>query len=461
MVSKKWTEEEVELLKQNYKNMSKDELVNLLKGRTWGAIKKKGQEVTSGGGRTTHPPKDYSNRYKTIDGIIYKKCIRCNEFYPLDSDYYFKANKYHDGFEVKCKECCGYKFTKTSKKEGYRICRKCNRELPLDYKYFPKMRNEKDFRYVCRECSNHYNGFLEDNYKIKEYWSDEDEELFKNRYPYYTNEELIKLFYLNLTDKQLYDKAWTLGIKKREDALYRAKEIGYIKSSKKLKGRIITEEHRKKVSETKKRQYAEGVYVSPWKGRVVSEEEKERTRQRVKGKWSGENNPRHINPLKGRENGRWQGGITNLYQFLRENIADWKNNSMETCQYKCVITGKEFDNIHHLIPFKDIVYEAMETLNLEVKQNIEDYSEDIRELLINEIQQLHIKYGHGVCLSKEIHKLFHDTYNYTNFTKDDFISFVKRYFNKEFDERLNSKYKSSNSKNTYDEVMKIIFFIMQ
>lgn len=460
LLSEKWTEEEKELLRQNYKSMSKEELMELLQNRTWSAIKKIGQEVTKGGGRTTHPKKDYSYRYKTIDEITYKQCIKCNEFHPLDSDHYFKASKYQDGFNNRCKECDGYKFTKTSKKEGYRICRKCNRELPLDYKYFPKMKDEKDFRYVCRECSDHYNGFLKDDYVVREYWSDEDNELFIIRYPYYTNEELIQLFYPNLTNKQLCEKAWMLGINKGESALYRAKELGYIKSSMKLKGRVITEKQRKKQSETMKRLYAEGIYISPWKGRIVSEEEREKTRQRVKGKWAGKNNPRYIKPLKGKENGRWEGGITNLYQFLRENIVEWKSNSMEICKYRCVITGGNFDNIHHLVPFKDIVYEAMESLNLEVRQNVDDYSKDTRELLINKIQRLHIKYGYGVCLSKEIHKLFHDTYNYTNFTKDNFIEFIDRYFKGEFDKQLDDKYKGLNSKNNYEEVVKIISFIM-
>jgi DNA-directed RNA polymerase subunit RPC12/RpoP len=201
--------------------------------------------------------------------------------------------------------------------------------------------------------------------------------------------------------------------------------------------------------------------IKEWKGRIVSEEEKRRSSERVKGKWSGNNNPRHINPLKGKMNGRWEGGITNLYQFLRENITEWKEDSMIFCNYKCVLTGDYFDNIHHLTPFKDIVYEAMNLLELEIKQNIMDYTEDTRKQIINEVKDLHIKYGCGLCLCKEIHKLFHDTYNYTNFSKEDFSEFIKRYFEGEFDYKITDKHKSVNSKTNYKETIeKVVSFMM-
>lgn len=364
----------------------------------------------------------------------------CNELVEL-----FKGSISKDRIENKASYMKLKKFKKQAK-EGHQFCIKCNRELPLDYKYFPKLTGEKNFRQVCRECSSHYKGFLKDDYKIKEYWSEEDEIKFIELYPNYTNEELIGLFYPNLTNKQMMDKAWKLGICKNEESKLRANKQQSVKIAIFQKGRSKSDETRRRLSETKKRQFAEGIYISPWLGRVVSEEEKERTRQRVKGRWSGKNNPRHINPLKGSGNGRWEGGITNLYQFLRENIVEWKEDSMKYCNYECVLTGESFDNIHHLIPFKDIVYEAMDILNMEVKQDISDYSEELRNELINKVKELHIKYGHGMCLTKDLHKIFHDNYGYTNFTKENFIEFTTRYFDKEFDETLIEKHKSINSK---------------
>lgn len=283
-------------------------------------------------------------------------------------------------------------------------------------------------------------------------WTDEENKLFLERYPYYTNEEMRNLFYPCLTDKQMFNRAYRNGISKNTDTYWKGREQQSIKNSKKQKGVPKSKESVKKMSDTKKRQYAEGNCFNPWNGRIVSEEEKQRSRERVKGKWIGGNNPRHMKPLKGKQNGRWQGGITNLYQFLRENISEWKEESMKFCNYKCILTGDWFDEIHHLTPFKDIIYETLNGLNIEVKQDISDYSEEIRKNIVEEVQNLHIKYGVGLCLCKEIHKKFHDTYNYMNFTKEDFVEFANRYFKGEFDNELSDKHKSINSKINLKEV---------
>jgi hypothetical protein len=455
MASKIWTNEEYELLRDNYSIKSKEELLEMFQGRTWGAIKRKGQQLNEE--RTRHPHE--LNNHKDVDGIKYKQCKKCGEYHPMDSNHYNKKCDTKDGFTSRCRKCQGYDF-KPYVKEGYRICKKCDRELPLEYKYFPKINGEKDFRYVCRECSDHYDGFLDNSFVHKISWNEEETKIFLERYPFYTNEEMRNLFYPDLSDKQMTDKAFTMRVSKNEETYWRGRKQQASKTSEKLKGREKSEETRRKLSETKKKQFAEGIYISPWKGRIVSEEERKRLSDRVKGKWSGENNPRHINPLKGELNGNWQGGITNLYQFLRENISEWKEESMKFCNYECILTGDWFDNIHHLTPFKNIVYEAMDILNIEVKQDISDYSEEIRKSIILEVSKLHKKYGLGLCLCKEIHKLFHDTYNYTNFTKEDFSEFINRYFSGEFDNNLSEKHKSINNKKNIEEVTKVISFLL-
>lgn len=49
----------------------------------------------------------------------------------------------------------------------------------------------------------------------------------------------------------------------------------------------------------------------------------------------------------------WKGGITKLATALRSNINEWKKKSIELCEYKCLLTGGEFNVIHHLTPFKN------------------------------------------------------------------------------------------------------------
>lgn len=384
MGSRKWNEKELKYLKENYIGTNKEEIIRVL-DRSWSTIQKQARKI----------------------GIFKGKKIQVNPNYNP---------------KVKCKE-------------GFQFCKKCNRELPKNYKYFPKLSNEKNFRKVCRECNEKYGKFLKDDFKIKKIWTRYEEELFIKIYPHYTNEEIIEKYFNDLTLKQISEKAYKLKlIGKTQETKMRS----YSKRAEKLtiimKGREVSEETRKKLSETRKKLHKEGKIISPWKGRVVSQEEKRRISERVKGRWAGKNNPRHKNPLLGANNGRWKGGITPLSTALRENIYDWKQESMKRCNYRCVITGGEFDNIHHLYPFNKIIMEALNNLNLDIKCNLEEYNERSKDL-IAEVQGLHKKYGLGICLCKEIHKLFHDNYSYYDFTEDDFKEFKDRYIKGEFNDK--------------------------
>lgn len=376
----------------------------------------------------------------------YKICNKCNEELPMNTDYFFKNKETKDGFLLRCKRCVGYEYTdKLTKipKEGYKFCIKCDRELKATISYFPPDKACKDgLRNVCRECGKDGH-FMSEDYVPKEWWTEEENKLFVERYPHYTNEELIEIFYPDCTEKDLWDKAYRSGgIVKSKETRERSHRI----QGEKLSGENSpfygvpkSEETRRKLSESKK-----GKYVgenSWWFGKKRSLDQRIYLSKIKKelGQWKGENNPRHIKPLYKEDNGNWQGGISALYVHLRRNIQAWKNDSMKDCNYKCVLTSGNFDNIHHLYNFSDIVSETLEILNLPIYDEINKYTKE--ELL--EIEKvcldLHYKYGLGVCLRKDIHKLFHDTYGYSNNSKGQFSDFVKRFKNGEFIEVLNEE----------------------
>lgn len=110
----------------------------------------------------------------------------------------------------------------------------------------------------------------------------------------------------------------------------------------------------------------------------------------------------------------WKGGISPLHEYLRKHICDWKNNSLRQCNYKCVITARKTDVIHHLYSFNKILDEAIQITKLDLRDSIEKYSFEELDLLVQICNQLHKKYGLGVCLNKKIHKLYHDIYKNDN-----------------------------------------------
>lgn len=436
----KWTIREEEYLLNNYSENNKDELVKYLE-RSWSAIKSKYKYLT----KEIVIDFDNTNLYKKEGEMILKKCSRCDEFYPMNTDYYFTGKKFKDGYENKCKVCLGKNFTQKICAEGYRICKKCKRELPLTRIYYPKFQGEKDFRWVCRECGADGH-FMDENYKYRRNWTEEENEQFKSLYPHYTNERLIELYYPSETNKTLIDRAYVLKLRKTDEAKEEAHNQQAIKVSIKLKGRVFSEEHRENISKTRKRLHKEGILSSPWLGRIVTEEERERMRLRVKGRWSGTNNPQYGIDRKGENNTNWKGGITPLYQYLRKSINNWKEQSMNYCEHRCVLSGTWFDEIHHLVPFRDIVNEVFCELGIEEKKEVSDYSEEVLARIEKAIKEKHMLYGLGVCLNKDIHKLFHDLYGYTGMNEEMFEEFKYRYKNGEFDEQLDKRLSSVKAK---------------
>lgn len=367
----------------------------------------------------------------------FKKCTQCNRELPANKDYFFmKLGKLNN----RCKECCGRHFTNHLThipKEGHVFCKKCDRELPHTYQYFPEDKSCKTgLRYVCRECDKSYGRFLNDGEEPNRAWSSDEIELLKKIYNEYTSLELKEKFFPNRTIRAIESQASVLKLctGKTQQAKIRANNHKSEVLSEIFSGRKFTDEWKKKLSESKKEYYK--THEHYWKGRKRSKEQCIQISKRVKerGLWSGDKNPRHLNPLYGESNGRWKGGIMETYTELRSDTKDWMNKSMEFCDYKCVISGESFDNIHHTTSFKDIVKECFAITKLEIKEKVRDYQKEDFDSLRTVLKELHNLYGYGACVSKDIHKLFHDNYGYINFSPFDFLDFVHRIDDGEFDE---------------------------
>ena len=122
-----------------------------------------------------------------------------------------------------------------------------------------------------------------------------------------------------------------------------------------------------------------------------------------------------------------KGGITPLQNYLRDKIDQWKKDSMKSCGYKCVISYGRFDTVHHLYGFNMILLESLSILDLPIYKIIADYSVEELSNIEKTFIELHYKYGFGVCLSKEIHNLFHHFYSKGDNTPEQFEEYKKRY----------------------------------
>lgn len=98
---------------------------------------------------------------------------------------------------------------------------------------------------------------------------------------------------------------------------------------------------------------------------------------------------------------------------------------MKNCNYKCVITGERFDDIHHLYGLNLILNEALDELGIDVKTDINDYTQEELDNILFTFRKIQSKYPLGICLTKEIHKKFHEIYGFGNNTEAQWNEFKK------------------------------------
>lgn len=370
-----------------------------------------------------------------------KTCNRCDRDLPANTDYFYKKHDTKDGFTSACKECNGQRFTKYHDlKDGEMFCKRCEKILPYTDEYFPKDKSTKTgLRNVCYICSKGKGGSARYGKRAKPApkWTKEEDDLLSQVYADNTNKEIAHLF-PERTEKAITDRALLLGLSKSKIARKKQYEnhSKWMTENCSWKGVPKTQEEKDRLSLLMKQRW-ENDYDT-----MLAYTQYERTpEQRAhlsairseEGRWKGESNPRHINPLKGSENGNWKGGITPLLFWFRNQLDEWKKESMKHHNYTCVITGKNFDEIHHLHSFKSIIGETLENLELDYYKNLEEFTDGELETMRDAILATNAKYGLGVCLTKEVHKLFHDLYGYGDNTPEQFQEFSKRCKQGEFD----------------------------
>ena len=125
----------------------------------------------------------------------------------------------------------------------------------------------------------------------------------------------------------------------------------------------------------------------------------------------------------------WQGGVSQVTKYLRRNLKEWKQKSLESNDFRCIITNKGGRLIvHHNNPdkpFHQIVKETFEIIGIEPQSNIEHYTREQLNEMVKVCSELHFKYGLGVPLTEELHSEFHIKYGYKDWKSEDFERFVR------------------------------------
>ena len=133
-----------------------------------------------------------------------------------------------------------------------------------------------------------------------------------------------------------------------------------------------------------------------------------------------------IDRVSGVNASNWQGGLTNIRDYLQNRISYWKKESIKQCGGECVISGKKYDDIHHVYSFNSIFKESIKELNFELKENAGDYKKEDLKLLLKKLRKLHMVYPLGVCLTRDWHIKFHNIYGYVDTTPQMWYEFLDK-----------------------------------
>jgi DNA-directed RNA polymerase subunit RPC12/RpoP len=141
-----------------------------------------------------------------------------------------------------------------------------------------------------------------------------------------------------------------------------------------------------------------------------------------------------VGSFSAEKNPLWKGGVSNLTQYFRGLLKDWKKEQLKNKNYKCELTGNGGELIiHHRFSFHKIVEITLKELSLS-NLKIKYYSTEKMKLVTDKFLLLHEKLSSPIVLSKGIHNLYHQIYGFDN-TPEQFEEFKARYLKGEFNEQ--------------------------
>lgn len=224
-------------------------------------------------------------------------------------------------------------------------------------------------------------------------WSDKEIAILKEYYPKITMFELLELL-PNRTLPSIKGKARVLGIKSKFSAevLYSKGEIDYLQSN----------------------------YLKQTNEELADNLGNNRTANGISQKlrFLGLFRPYEIK----------KDGYTTLQAFVRERLTSWRNEVRESSNYTCCLTGFRSNIVvHHCRGFSILFQETIDALNFQIKDNFSDYNDEELLAFVSKFTEIQDYYNSFVCVTEDIHKMFHKMYGYGDNTEEQWDEFVYNY----------------------------------
>lgn len=132
----------------------------------------------------------------------------------------------------------------------------------------------------------------------------------------------------------------------------------------------------------------------------------------------------------GENNSNYKGGESEVLENFRKILKDWKIKVAKKYNYQCALTGAKYDCvIHHLKPFREIIDECCEELNLPLYRKMKDYTREQYKKLENLVLEKHTV-DIGILLQRKVHAKFHSIYGVKNNTIEQFNEFIENHYPK-------------------------------
>ena len=272
------------------------------------------------------------------------------------------------------------------------------------------------------------------------YWDKNDIELLISTYRYAHGKinELVKVFNGKFTYKAIISKARRLGLKTRE--LWSNSEITILKRYYSIKTldeilTLLPNKSRKSIIyKAGKLGLKNSCKYQNWEIQFIIDNWKNMSDANLAQSLGKK--PQSIGQKRcslGLLRLKEKSSYNDLSEYIRRNNNEWKVLSMANCKYKCVLTGERFDDIHHLYGLNLILNETLKELCIDIKDDINKYTDKELDDILNLFRINQSKYPLGVCLSKTVHTLFHNMYGYGNNTPNQWDEFVKDFKNKNYE----------------------------